>query len=93
MGALFAPTQVLHFQALLSRSFLSIFTLHWCKRCTGEEVAPNVRKFPLTALCELAVHAVIWRPILVGALFAPTQALHFQAILSRSFLSIFTLHW
>ena len=72
-----------------TRSFLFICTLHWCKRCTGLEVAPNVCKFPLTVLvCEFAVHAEVWRPNLVGTLFSPTQAL-----LPRSFLFTCTLHW
>ena len=49
-GTPFAPTQGLHFQTLLPHSFLFICTLQWCKHYTGLEVAPNFRKFPLTAL-------------------------------------------
>ena len=50
VGALFPLKRGLHFQALQPLSFLLIFTLHWCKYCTGLEVPPNVRKFALTVL-------------------------------------------
>ena len=86
VGMLFAPTQGLLFQTLLLRSFLFICTLHQCKHCTGLEGAPNVRKFPLTALCEIAADGVVSRPVLVGTLFAPTKGLHFQTLHPRSFL-------
>ena len=73
VGALFAPTQGLHFQALQPLSFLFICTLHWCKHCTGIKVPSNVHKFPLTVLCDDAEDGVIFRPIQVRELFAPTQ--------------------
>ena len=93
VGALFAPTKGLHFQALQPLSFHCICTLHWGKHCTGLEVPPNMRKYAFTVLCGDAKDGVVFRPVHVGALFAPPQGLHFQALLSRSFLSIFTLHW
>ena len=71
VGILFAPIQGLHFQALHPLSFLSICTLHWCKHCTGLEVAPNMGKFPLTTLSEIAAEGVLFRPVLVGTQFAP----------------------
>ena len=92
VGTLFAPTQGLHFQALHSLSFFFICTLHWCKYCTVLEVAPNVRKFLLTALFEIAADGVLCGLVLVGTLFAPTQASHFQALHSLTFLFICTLH-
>ena len=93
VGTLFAPTQGSHFQALHSFNFLFICALHWCKHCTVLVVASIVCKFPMTALCGIAAHGLICRPILVGTLFAPTQGLHFQAIHPLSFLFINTLHW
>ena len=89
VGAPFAPTQGLQFQALHSLSFRFICTLHWCKHC----VAPNLRKFPISALCRLAAGGEDCRPVPVGAPFAPTQDLHFQALHCLSFRLICTLHW
>ena len=40
-------TKGLHYQALLPLSFLFTYNLHWCNHCTGLDVAPNFRKFPL----------------------------------------------
>ena len=76
-----------------SFSFLFIGTLHWCKHCTGLDVAPNLRKFPFTALCVIAAEAVVCRSVNVGAHFAPTKDLRFQALHLLSFLFIGTLHW
>ena len=45
VGALFTRTKSLHFQALQPLSVLFIYTLHWCKQCTGQEVPPNVPNF------------------------------------------------
>ena len=56
--AFFAPTQGLHFQALRPLGFLFICTLHWCKHCTGLDVAPNLRKFSMTVLCGIAADEV-----------------------------------
>ena len=92
-GKLLAPTQGIHFQALLPLSFLIICTLHWCKHCTRREVAPNFPKFPLTALCGIDAERVVSRPVLDGTLLAPTQGLHFQALLPLSFFFICTLQW
>ena len=89
----FEPTQGLHFQVLLPLSFLFKCTLQWCKHCTGLEVAPNLRKFPLTALGIVGAERVVSRPVLVGTLYAPTQGLHLQALLPLSFLFICILHW
>ena len=89
VGAPFAPTLGLHFRAPHSLSFLFICTLHSCKHCTGRNVAPNFRKFPLTALCEIAKDGIVWMPVLVGAPFAPTQGLHFRAPHPLSFLFFF----
>ena len=36
---------------------------------SGLEAAPNLRKFLLTALCEIAAKGVVCRPVLDGALF------------------------
>ena len=83
VGALFAPTQGLLF----------ISTLHWCKHSTGLEGAPNLRKFPLTALFEIAADGVVSKPVLVGTLFAPTQGLHFQTLHPLSFVFMRILHW
>ena len=80
VGALFAPTQGSHFQAFHPLRFLFICTLHWCKYCTVLAVTTNVRKFPMTSLCEIAAHGHICRPVLVGALLAPTHSLHFQSL-------------
>ena len=89
----FAPTQIIHFQDLLPLSFLFICTLHWCNCCTGLEVSPNFRKFPLTAVCGIDVKRVLSSPVLDGTLFAPTQGLRCQALLALSFLFICTLQW
>ena len=86
---LFAPTQGLLFHALLPRSFLFICTLHWWNDCTGLEEAPNLRKFPFTALCEFEADGVVFKPVLVGAPFAQILGLHFQAVHPLSFLFIF----
>ena len=83
----------MHFQDLLPLSFLFICTLHWCNFCTGLEVAPNFRKFPLTAVCGIDVKRVLSSPVLDGTLFAPTQGLRCQALLALSFLFICTLQW
>ena len=93
VGTLLAPTQGLQFQALHPPSFLFICTLHWCKHCTVLEIAANVRKFPMSALCGIAVQKLICRHILVGTILAPTQGLQFQALHPLSFLFICTLHW
>ena len=83
----FAPTKGLHFQALLPLRFLFICNLHWCNECTGLEVAPNFRKFPLTALC--GVHAEVHcRPVHDVTSFAPIEGSHFQALLPFSFFHI-----
>ena len=91
-GALFSPTQGLHFQAFHPLRFLFMGTLHLCKHCTGLEVAPNLRKFPFTALYGIAADGVVCRPALDGAAFAPKQGLHFQAVHPFSFLFMCTLH-
>ena len=93
VGALLAQTQGLHFQALYPLSFLFIYTLLWCKRCTVLEVTANVHKFSITALCEFAADGVVCGPVLVGTLLAPTQGLQFQALHPLTFLFICTLHW
>ena len=93
VGTLFAPTQGSHFQALHLLRFFFICTLHWCKRCTVLEIAENVRKFPMTALCGIAAQELICGPVLVDALFTPTQCLHFHALHPLSILFICTLHW
>ena len=77
VGALFAPTKGLHFQAVHLISFLFICTLHCCKHCTRLEVAAILRKFPSTALCVDAGYGGIFRPVPVGAHFAPTTGLFF----------------
>ena len=92
VGALIAPTQGLHFQAFHHLSFHFISTLHWCKHCTGVDVAPNLRKFPFTAKCVNA-EVVICMSVTVGAHFAPTKGLHFQALQLLDFNFIYTLHW
>ena len=92
VGTLFPPTQALDFQVLHLLSFLFICTLHWCKYCTVLAVNTIVRKFPLTALCGIAPHGHICRPVLVGTLLAPTQGLHFQTLHPFSLLFICTLH-
>ena len=75
-GAPFAPPESLHFQALLPQRFLFIFTLRWCKLCTGRQVAPNLCKFPLTALHGAARDAVVCSLEQEGGLFPPAQGLH-----------------
>ena len=92
-GTPFAPTQGLHFQALLPLSFFFICTMHWCKRCTALEEALNLRKFRLTALYGFDADRVVSKPVLEGTLFAPTQGLHLHALLPLSFLFICILHW
>ena len=92
VGALFAPTQGLHFRTLHPLSFLLICALHWCKHCTGIQVAPNLRAVSLMALCGAAGDGVVLRPVQVDALFVPTQGLHFRAVRPLSFLFICTLH-
>ena len=54
----------LHFQALHHLSFLLICTLHWCKQCTVLEIAANVRKSPMKALCVIAAQILICRSVL-----------------------------
>ena len=89
---LFPPTQGFYFQVLLPLSFLCICTFHWCKHCTGLDGAPNFLKFQLTALWR--VHAeVLCMPVPDDTPFAPTQGIHFQALLLLSFIFICTLHW
>ena len=92
VGALFAPTQGSHFQTFHPLRFPFICTLHWCKYCTVLAVTKNVRKFPMTSLCEIAAHGHICGPVLVGTLLAPTHRLHFQSLHPFSFLFICTLH-
>ena len=91
--AAFAPTLGFRYRAPHLLSFLFICTLHWCKHCTGRNVAPNFRKFPWTTLCEIAEYGIVCMPILVGAPFAPTLGLHFRTPQPLSFLFICTLHW
>ena len=91
--ASFAPIQCSHFQPLHPLSFLYICSMHWCKHCTGLEVAPNLRKFPFTAICEVAACRIVCSPVLDGAPFVPTQGLHFQALHPLNFLFMCTLHW
>ena len=93
VGALFAPTQGLCFQTLHPLSIIFIGTLNWCKHCNGLDVAPNLRKFPFTALCIIPAEVVVCRSVTVGALIVPTQVLRFQALNLLSFLFIDTLHW
>ena len=93
LGAVFAPTQGLHFRALNSLTFLLICTLPWCKHCTGLEVTANFRKFPLTPLYGVVGDGVLWRPVTLGAVFPPTQRLHFWAHHILSFHLICTLGW
>ena len=90
VGTLSATTHGLHFQAPHLLSFIFICTLHWYKHCTVLEETTNVRKFPITALFEIAEDGVVCGPILVDTLFAPTQRLHFQALHPLSFLFIST---
>ena len=56
-------------------------------------VAPNFRKFPLTALCIIDAERVVSRLVLDGTLFALAQIFHFQALFSISFLLICILEW
>ena len=93
VGALFAPTRGLDFQALHPLSFLFICTLHCCKHRARLEVAAILRKFPSTALCVDAGYGGIFRPVPVGEYFAPTTGLFFQALHLLTFLFICTLHW
>ena len=93
VGTLFAPTQGSHFQALHPLSFLFMCTLHWREHCTVLEIAANVRKFPMTALCGNTAQKLIRRSVIVVALLAPTKRLHFQSLHPLSFLFICTLHW
>ena len=93
VSALFAPTKDLHFQTLHPRSFHFICNLHRYKRCTVLEGAPNLQKFSLTAQCEFEADGVVFRPVLVGTLFAPTQGLPFHVLHRFSFLFMCTLHW
>ena len=75
VGSLFfLPTQGFHFQVLHPLFFLFICTLHWCKHCTGLEVEPNLRKFPLTALYGVAVGGDVCRPVQVCAFVAPNAS-------------------
>ena len=93
VGVHIAPTKGLRFQALHLLGFLFIGTLHWCKHCTGLDVAPNLRKFPFTVLCVIAAEGVVCRSVTVGAHTAPTQCLRFQALHLLGFLFIGILHW
>ena len=93
VGAHFAPTQGLRFQALNLLGFLFIRTLHWCKHCTGLDVVPNLRKFPVMALCVITAEGGVCMSVTVGAHFAPTKGLRFQVLHLLSFLFICTLHW
>ena len=93
VGALFAPTQGLHFEALHPLSFRFICTLHWCKHSTWVKVAPKFGKFQITALCRIAADGVVCGPDLVGAPFAPAHGLHFQALRPLNFHFLCTLHW
>ena len=91
-GTPFAPTQGLIFLGSLLLSFPFICTSHWYKHCTGLDVAPNLRKFPLTALCGIDSERVVSRPVLDGTLLALTQIFHFRALLPLTFIFICTLH-
>ena len=92
-GTAFAPTKGLHFQALHPLSFLFICTLHWCKHCTGLDVARNLLKIPFTPLCGIGADEVVCRSAHDGAPFVPTRGLHVQALHPLSFLFIYTLDW
>ena len=85
VGAHFAPTHGLRFQALHLLNFHFTCTLHWCKDCTWLDVALKLRKFPCTALCVIAVEVVVCRPVNVDANFAPTQGQYFQNLHLHSF--------
>ena len=76
-----------------SLSFLFTCTLHWCNHCTVLKVTTNVRKFPITVLCEIAADVAVCGAVLVDTLLAPTQGLQFQAVHPLSFHFICTLHW
>ena len=89
----FCTNQCLHFQALHLHGFHFICTLHWCKHCIRIEVAPNLGKFAISALCRIVGDGVVCGPILVGAPFAPTQGLHFEALHLLSFHFICTFYW
>ena len=92
VGVPFAPTQGLHFQALHLLSFHFLRTLHWWNDCTRLQVATNLSKFSITALCRIAADGVVCGPVLVGASIAPTQGKHFEAPHPLSFQFICTLH-
>ena len=76
VGALFAQRQGFHFKALLPHSFHFICTLLWCNHSTGLHVAPNLRKFVLSALYGAALDGVVCSLVTAGALFAPREGLH-----------------
>ena len=93
VGVPFVPAQGFRFQALHPLSFHFICTLHWWKHCTRLQVARNICKFQIMALCRIAADRVVCGPVLVGAPFAPTQGVHFEALHPLSFHFIRTLHW
>ena len=87
-SGLFAPNKGVQFWALHSLNF------PWYKHCIcantvpWRKVAPNFRKFALSALYDAAWNRVLCRPILRSGLSAPKQGVHFRAVHSRSFLFI-----
>ena len=89
VGAKSAPTRVYVFRLFIPLASFS----YWCKHCTVLEVATNMRKFPMTSQRGIAANGHICRPVLVVALLAPTQGLHFQSLHPLSFLFTCTLHW
>ena len=88
---LFAPTKGSHFQALHPLSFLFLCTLHWCKHCTVLEIAANVRKFAITALCGITAQGFSGPSSSVR--FLHRSRVHISGSPSFSFLFICILHW
>ena len=60
-----------------SHNFLLLCTFRLRKHCTGRYVAPNLPKFPFTALYGAAGRGAVGIPYPVGALLPPILGLHF----------------
>ena len=71
-GTMVVQMQGAHEKEALGKESLQMQTLS-----TVLEVAPNLLKFPLTALYGAPLGGVFCIPVPIGALFAPTQGLQF----------------
>ena len=81
-----APTSGIHFWTLHTRSFILIWTLHWCKDGTMAIGQPQFTQLSVLGATPLPMRGVVCWPSQVSGGFAQTSELHFWALHTRSFL-------